>query len=112
MALYQRKAELESKKYWNERRRNYRLQKATSARKLEIKRLKTEAYKLRAELEAKNRDLKGVEAAYETTFEGLHGRYKKLEEGKQALQQVEAFASTPMTSRSSLLGQAGIMRQT
>jgi len=44
VAFYQRKSKEENKKFWNERRRNNRLQKASETRKIDLKRVKTDAY--------------------------------------------------------------------
>ncbi|KAF8192080.1 hypothetical protein BJ912DRAFT_1058025 [Pholiota molesta] len=88
---YQQKAKEQQKKYWNEYRKNYRLQKASKASKANLKDLKADARWLRGALalaEKKACDIK--KAADETTLR-LQARIHNLEKASKNLQQSRAI---------------------
>jgi len=68
---YQTKVEMERKRFWNERRRNIRLQKANGARKEDLRRLKKEAYQLRGGLDQATKHLQDVQNTAEVCSNGL-----------------------------------------
>jgi chromosome segregation ATPase len=77
----------QKKKYWNERRRNYRLQKAHVARKLDLKRVKEQAHRLRGTLQTLGKDLEKIQGTAEGSVCLLQTRIKELEIVKKDLTQ-------------------------
>ena len=62
MSDYKQQLNIQKTKYWNERRRNYRLQKAHIARKVDLKHVNSEAYKMQGALQMLGKELKEIQA--------------------------------------------------
>ena len=73
-------------KYWNEHRKNHRQKKAYETKKIDHKRVKEEAYRMRGALAMLGKELEEVKTGYEASLRLLNERIKKLEAAKKDLQ--------------------------
>ncbi len=71
--------------YWNERQRNSRLRKATEAHKVDLKKAKNEAYKLRGVVESFEKRLGCMEQDAASVVQQLNKRFMALEDTRKDL---------------------------
>ncbi|EDR08997.1 uncharacterized protein LACBIDRAFT_296659 [Laccaria bicolor S238N-H82] len=87
---YEQQLKNQKTKYWNERRRNHRLQKAHVARKVDLKHIKEQAYRMRGALQMLGKELGEVQAVADESICLLQARVKELQEAKKNLTQTSA----------------------
>ncbi|KAG5650530.1 hypothetical protein H0H81_011919 [Sphagnurus paluster] len=85
VALYAWKAKKATARYWNERRRCQRMEKAAEGRKLEVKRLKEEKRKLLVELERRRKDLVEIQEDVKQVLETFSSNIASLTEERNRL---------------------------
>lgn len=88
---YEQQLKNQKTKYWNERRRNHRLQKAHVARKVDLKHVKEQAYRMRGALQMLGKELEEVQAVADESICLLQARVKELQEAKKNLTQTSAI---------------------
>ncbi|KDR65765.1 hypothetical protein GALMADRAFT_81499 [Galerina marginata CBS 339.88] len=75
----------ENARYWNERRRNNRLQKANNARKVNLKHVKEQASRLRGALQMLGKELEQIQEVADQSLRLLQAKVNELEEAKKDL---------------------------
>ena len=80
----------QKRKYWNERRRNYRLQKAHAAQRLNLKNVTKQARRLRGTLQTLQKDFEEIQRTADGSICLLQARVKELETAKKDLTQTRA----------------------
>ena len=78
-------------KYWNEHRKNHRQKKAYEAKKIDHKRIKEEASRMRGALVMLGKELEEVKTGYKESLRLLKERIKKLEAAKKDLRREQTI---------------------
>ncbi|KAF8950571.1 hypothetical protein BDZ97DRAFT_1933757 [Flammula alnicola] len=84
---YKQQLKDQKKKYWNEKRRNHRLQKANDARKVDLKHVKEQAYRMRGALQMLGKELEEIQGVADESIRLLQAKVKELEVAKKDLTQ-------------------------